>query len=56
MVWSTCFNQDGLYALFLKGLTKGQENPEKKLITNLVTWIVIAKLWIFELSQENFNL
>jgi tagaturonate reductase len=32
-------NQDGLYTLFLKGLTKGQEIQEKKLITNLVTWI-----------------
>ncbi|MBB1193127.1 tagaturonate reductase [Flavobacterium sp. SOK18b] len=32
-------NQDGLYTLFLKGLTKGQEIQEKKLITNLVTGI-----------------
>jgi len=31
--------QDGLYTLFLKGLTKGQEIQEKKLISNLVSGI-----------------
>ncbi|MFV8326694.1 tagaturonate reductase [Flavobacterium sp. ZS1P14] len=32
-------DQDGLYTLFMKGLTKGQEIQEKKLITNLVSGI-----------------
>jgi len=32
-------NQDGLYTLFMKGLVKGQEVKEKKLITNLVSGI-----------------
>lgn len=31
--------QDGLYTLFMKGLSKGQEIQEKKLITNLVKGI-----------------
>lgn len=32
-------DQDGLYTLFLKGLSKGKEIQEKKLITNLVKGI-----------------
>jgi tagaturonate reductase len=32
-------DQDGLYTLFMKGLTKGKEVQEKKLITNLVSGI-----------------
>ncbi|MDR7210470.1 tagaturonate reductase [Flavobacterium piscis] len=32
-------DQDGLYTLFMKGLSKGQEVQEKKLITNLVSGI-----------------
>lgn len=32
-------DQDGLYTLFMKGLTKGQEIQEKKLISNVVTGI-----------------
>jgi tagaturonate reductase len=32
-------NQDGLYTLFMKGLMKGEEIQEKKLISNLVTGI-----------------
>ncbi len=32
-------DQDGLYTLFMKGVTKGQEIQEKKLISNLVSGI-----------------
>jgi len=32
-------DQDGLYTLFMKGLTKGKEIQEKKLISNLVSGI-----------------
>ncbi|MEP6932112.1 MAG: tagaturonate reductase [Flavobacterium sp.] len=32
-------DQDGLYTLFMKGLSKGQEVQEKKLISNLVSGI-----------------